>query len=352
MNTIGRFLLVVVFLFFTSLQAIASDVKYKVIGLNFSPYMDGQSPNWQTQISQTQLLDRMKIIQPYTQWIRTFGSNDGLERSGAVAHSLGLKAALSAWISSDLNANETQITNLIAAAKRGEADLLIVGSEVLLRGDISEAKLIDYINRVKQAVSGIPVTTSDVYSEIISHQNLRDVCDVLFVNLYPYWEGISIDSAIAFLDDRYEQVKEVANGKLVVVSETGWPSAGNPVGNSVPTPQNASRYFLDFILWAQKNNVYYLYFEAFDQTWKADAEGQQGANWGVWDKNGNLKPGMNAVFSSTECLFNWAEINYPTLLAPAGSPTAAWTVYTYRYYSATNAYLVFLLPTIMFITRV
>jgi hypothetical protein len=41
----------------------------------------------------------------------------------------------------------------------------------------------------------------------------------------------------------------------------------------------------------------------------------------------------------TDCLFNWAEINYPSLFAPAGAPTSVLTVYIYRHYSATNAYL-------------
>lgn len=41
----------------------------------------------------------------------------------------------------------------------------------------------------------------------------------------------------------------------------------------------------------------------------------------------------------TECLFNWAESRYPTLFAPAGTPTAVWFVYTYRRYSATNTIL-------------
>jgi hypothetical protein len=40
-----------------------------------------------------------------------------------------------------------------------------------------------------------------------------------------------------------------------------------------------------------------------------------------------------------DCLFNWAENNYPGLFAPSGSPTAIWDVYTYRHYSATNAYV-------------
>jgi len=40
-----------------------------------------------------------------------------------------------------------------------------------------------------------------------------------------------------------------------------------------------------------------------------------------------------------DCLFNWAEKNYANLFSPAGSPDAMWTIYTYRYYSATKAYL-------------
>lgn len=42
---------------------------------------------------------------------------------------------------------------------------------------------------------------------------------------------------------------------------------------------------------------------------------------------------------AVECLFNWAEKNYPSLFAPSGSATALSNVYAYRYYSANNAYL-------------
>lgn len=44
------------------------------------------------------------------------------------------------------------------------------------------------------------------------------------------------------------------------------------------------------------------------------------------------------LISSDDCLFNWAEKNYPELFSPAaGSKTLA--NYTYRYYSASNSYL-------------
>lgn len=41
----------------------------------------------------------------------------------------------------------------------------------------------------------------------------------------------------------------------------------------------------------------------------------------------------------SECLFAWAEQNYPALFAPAGTATAVWSSYTYRYYRDTKSYL-------------
>jgi glucan 1,3-beta-glucosidase len=111
----------------------------------------------------------MAIIAAYTEWIRTFGCNSGLEAAGRVAHELGLKIPLGAWLGRDPAANEREITCLIQLAQAGQVDLAIVGSEVLLRSDLSEGQLIGYMTRVKQAVSGIPVGTVDIYSQILAH---------------------------------------------------------------------------------------------------------------------------------------------------------------------------------------
>ncbi len=40
-----------------------------------------------------------------------------------------------------------------------------------------------------------------------------------------------------------------------------------------------------------------------------------------------------------ECLFNWAEANYPSLFSPAGSSTVDIGISNYRYYAASRAYL-------------
>lgn len=282
-------------------------INYKTAGQNFSPYIDGQDPNFKSQITEQQLRTRMQVVAPYTQWIRTFGTTDGLEKAGLVARSLGLKAAIGAWLGRDLAANEQQVTNLISICQAGQCDLAIVGSEVLLRGDLSEAQLIDYIKRVRQSVpANIPVTTADVYSQFLTHPNVIANIDLVMANFYPYWEGTRVDLAMGSLHARYGEVKAAAGGKQVFVSETGWPSAGDQIGAAVPSAQNASFYFLNFVSWARANDVQYFYFESFNESWKAKYEGPQGAHWGIWDKDANLKPGMQDVFDGKTIPDNWS----------------------------------------------
>ncbi|OGY25961.1 MAG: hypothetical protein A2Z24_02480 [Candidatus Woykebacteria bacterium RBG_16_44_10] len=297
-------------------------VVYRLYGLNFSPYMDGQDPNHGDQISESQLRSRMAIIAPYTRWIRTFGCGAGLEKAGQIAHEMGLKAAIGAWLSSDLTANEREINCLISLAKAGQADIAIVGSEVLLRGDLSESQLIGYINQVRQAAPGVSVATADTYGELLSHPAVIAAGDVVLANYYPYREGIDINHAVASLHSQHQQVKAAAGGKQVLVSETGWPSGGNTISDAIPSPENAAFFFLNFVSWARAEGVDYFYFEAFDETWKAAYEGPQGAHWGVWDKNGNLKPGMSRVFDGETIPDNWSA---SSILCGPGTPTIEFT---------------------------
>lgn len=287
-------------------------VIYKIYGLNFGPYTrEGQDPNYGTIISEQQIRELLRIIAPYTEWIRTFGCSNGLENVGRIAHEFGLKVAAGAWLSRDLQANEREISKLIEIGQRGEADMLIVGSEVLLRNDLTEEQLINYINRVKQAVPGIPVATADVYTELLQHPNVVNAGTVVLPNYYPYWEGIDIQYAVSTIHIRHQQLRQIAGNKPIIISETGWPSAGNRIGEAIPSPENAAFYFLNFVSWAKSENIQYFYFEAFDEPWKANYEGPQGAHWGVWDKNGNLKPGMERVFRGETIPNNWSGYDIP-----------------------------------------
>jgi exo-beta-1,3-glucanase (GH17 family) len=281
-------------------------VEYRLYGIDFSPYMDGQDPNSGVQISEKQLTERMTVIAPYTERIRTYSCTGGLEKSCSIASEKGLKVTLGVWLSRDLDANESEISSLIDIATKSPPEMIVVGSEVLLRNDLTSDELIDYIIQVKHEFPGIPVATSDVYSEILVHPDIIDRCDAVLVNYYPYWEGVEIDRAIASLHAWHQQVVAMAGDKPVIVSETGWPSCGDKIGEALPSYENASFYFLNFVSWARVNDVPYFYFEAFDEIWKAAFEGPQGACWGVWDIDGRLKSGMQDVFDGKMVKDNWS----------------------------------------------
>ena len=259
----------------------------KIHGISFSPYIEGQGPG--TQISEAQIRERLAFIQPYVKWVRSFSCKEGNEQIPTIAAENGLKNMVGVWLDDDLEQNEVEITNAIEVAKAGHADILAVGNEVLLRGDISEDELLDYIHRVKTAVPDTPVGYVDAYFEFVDHPRVTEACDVLLANCYPFWEGCPAEFALLYMKEMYRKVVNVANGKKVIISETGWPNVGTPTKGSVPSFENAIKYFIDTYQWAEQDGIEIFYFSSFDETWKVDAEGDVGAYWGLWDKDGNPK---------------------------------------------------------------
>ena len=256
----------------------------KIHGLSFSPYVEGQGPG--TQLGDTQIRERLKFIQPHVHWIRSFSCSEGNELIPGIAAENGLKTMVGVWLDDNHEQNEIEVTNAIEIAEAGHADILAVGNEVLLRGDLSEDELIGYMNRVKAAAPGIPVGYVDAYFEFVDHPRVTEACDVLLANCYPFWEGCPADHALLYMKEMYRRVLSVADGKKVMVSETGWPNIGTPTKGSVPSFENAIKYFVDTYQWAEQDGIEIFYFSSFDEAWKVDAEGDVGAYWGLWDKDG------------------------------------------------------------------
>lgn len=259
----------------------------KIHGISYSPYIDGQSPG--TEISEQQILDRLNIIKPYTNWIRTFSCIEGNQETPRIAHENGLKTMVGVGIGDDKEKNEVEFTNGIEVAKAGYANILAIGNEVLLRGDVSEDELLEYIRRAKEAVPDVQVGYVDAYFLFENHPRVAEACDVLLINCYPFWEYTPAEYALSHMKDMYQRALKVANGKKVIISETGWPNIGTPYGGSVPSPENALNYFINASLWAEKEKIEMFYFSSFDESWKVGDEGDVGAYWGLWDKNGMLK---------------------------------------------------------------
>lgn len=259
----------------------------KIHGISYSPYMDGQSPG--TEISEQQILDRLNIIKPYTNWIRTFSCIEGNQHTPRIAHENGLKTMVGVGIGDDDEKNEIEFENALEIARLGHADILAVGNEVLLRGDISEDKLLEYISRAKEACPNVSVGYVDAYFLFENHPRITEACDVLLINCYPFWESCSAEYSLLYMKEMYRRTQRVANGKKIIISETGWPNIGSPYGGAVPGHDNALNYFINTYQWAAEEDIEIFYFSSFDESWKVGDEGDVGAYWGLWDKDGVLK---------------------------------------------------------------
>ena len=265
----------------------STHLKNGLHGLCFSPYLEGQ--NIGDQLSKSQISRRMDIVAPYTKWVRSFSCTEGNEHTPKIAHDKDLKTMVGAWIGSDKSQNEKELATLIKLGKSGLVDIAVVGNETLMREELTENELLEYIHRVKQALPGIPVTYVDAYYQFIERPQLIDACDVILVNCYPFWEGCSIEQSATYLKQMYAVTQKAANGKPVIIAETGWPNQGVSTKDAQPSENNAMKYFINTTNWAQQNEVPLFYFSSFDESWKVHHEGDVGARWGLWDTNEKLK---------------------------------------------------------------
>ena len=261
----------------------------RVHGLSFSAYQDGEGPEKKTQLSPAQIRSRMEIVRPHARWVRSFSCTDGNEASPRIAHQAGLKTLVGAWIGDDPEVNEREIAGLLEVARAGHADVVAVGNEVLLRGDQTEAELIATIRRVKEALPGIPVGYVDAYYLFCEHPRLVEACDLLLVNCYPFWEKCPLENSLGYMQEMIRRVVRVAGGRKVVISETGWPSDGEPLGAAIPSVEGALLYALNTFKWCAEDGIDLFYFSAFDEEWKAGPEGGCGPHWGFWDTQGKWK---------------------------------------------------------------
>ena len=93
--------------------------------------------------------------------------------------------------------------------------------------------------------------------------------DVVFANIYPFWDKADITDAITQFESDYNALAAaLPTGKQIVVSETGWATAGGDQGSAVPNTTNEQTYWTNYAAHATKNNIVSFWFEMFDEPWK------------------------------------------------------------------------------------
>ncbi len=258
--------------------------------VSYAPFAKNQSPFSFAEgmvVSEDLVRNDLKLLSKYTNCIRTY-STVGLEIVPKIARENGLEMYMGAWVSSDKVMTQKEISTLIKLAKENQDMLkgVIVGNEVLLRGDATEAVLAGYIKQVKEALPNTQVTYADVWEFWVKHPQIKDITDFVTIHILPYWEDdpMNINQSIGHLADVRGEVAALLKDKKILIGETGWPSEGRAREDAIPSKINQALFVREFVALAQREGWNYNIIEAFDQPWKRVSEGAVGGFWGLFDK--------------------------------------------------------------------
>lgn len=269
------------------MPAAAHGAAEKLPCVSYAPFRGDESPlDPAVSVAASNIEDDLARLARITGCVRTYSTRNGLDQIPDIAARHGLKVMQGIWLGGDPAAAERDIARAIALANRLPHVItsLIVGNEVLLRGEMSVPDLISTIGRVKAAVR-VPVTYADVWEFWLRYREVASAVDFITIHILPYWEDfpIAAGAAAAHVDSIRRRVGSVFAGKEVFVGEVGWPSAGRMREGALPSPVNQARVVQEVLALAKQGGYRVNLIEAFDQPWKRRLEGTVGGHWGLLD---------------------------------------------------------------------
>jgi hypothetical protein len=288
---------------------------------DYGPYRTGQAPGTASIPTHAEIDQDLAIIQTQADAVRIYSMLDDGVYIAQKAASMGLMVIPSAYLPnpygtvdprhpfSDLiqsPAVKSQLDALVnylndPATDLSKIPMVVVGSEAISQvGAWDDYAVIAAINYVKTnapnaVAAGVKFTTAETaggqyYINNPSSANqtrLGQAVDVIYCNIFPFWEGISIDQAVAQVVLEYQQLQQTYPGKQIIISETGWPSGGQNYGAAVGSPANEQQFWTQFTAATQQYGIQYSMFEAFDEPYKATLKPLPNpeAYWGLDDVN-------------------------------------------------------------------
>src|SRR4030081_772483 len=261
------------------------DPSAKLLCVSYAPFRDAQTPLvTTTQIAPEQIAQDLAQLAKISDCVRTYSIENGLDQVPALAAKVGLKVIQGIWLSSNRIKNLSQISIAVGLTKEypGVITALVVGNEVLLRGEMTTSDLAANIRAVKAQVS-VPVTYADVWEFWLRDRESYDAVNFVTIHILPYWEDMPFRAkfAASHVDAIRKRMAVAFPGKEILVGESGWRSAGRMREGALPSRTNQARVVSEILDLAKREGFRVNLIEAYDQPWKRQLEGTVGGYWGL-----------------------------------------------------------------------
>jgi glucan 1,3-beta-glucosidase len=263
------------------------DPNAKLLCVSYAPFRGAQTPlQPTTHIEREQIAQDLAQLAKISDCVRTYSIENGLDQVPGLAAKAGLKVIQGIWLGSNRLKNLVQISTVVGLAKQypDVITAVVVGNEVLLRGEMTTSDLAATIRSVKSQVA-VPVTYADVWEFWLRNREIYDSVDFVTIHILPYWEDFPIRAkyAAAHVDAIRKRMAVAFPAKEILIGETGWPSEGRMREGALPSRTNQARVVSEILDLAKRENFRVNLIEAYDQPWKRELEGTVGGYWGLID---------------------------------------------------------------------
>src|SRR6202795_4325940 len=221
------------------------DPNAKLLCVSYAPFRDTQTPlSPTTHVGPEQIAQDLARLAKISDCVRTYSIENGLDQVPELAAKAGLKVIQGIWLGSNRLKNLAQISTAVRLTKQYPATItsLVVGNEVLLRGEMTQSDLSATIRSVKAQVA-VPVTYADVWEFWLRNREVYEAVDFVTIHILPYWEYFPIRAkyAAAHVDAIRRRMAVAFPGREILIGQTGWPSEGRMREGALPSRTNQAR---------------------------------------------------------------------------------------------------------------
>jgi exo-beta-1,3-glucanase (GH17 family) len=236
---------------------------------------------------------------------------------------ISMKVLLGVWLAAEIrNPNcpwlKDQLSQQILEANRAKnqrevesairlaneySDVVVavnVGNEALVKWTdhlVPVDSVISHVRKVKKAIKQ-PVTVADNYDWWVHEGSaLAKELDFISVHTYPLWESKDIGEALSFTIANLQAVRNALPESRIVITEAGWATVAREFGARA-SEEKQQRYYNELYQWTAGMNITTFFFEAFDESWKGDANDPLGAekHWGLFTEDRKAKAAMQKLY--------------------------------------------------------
>jgi exo-beta-1,3-glucanase (GH17 family) len=126
---------------------------------------------------------------------------------------------------------------------------------------------------------------------LLKDQHLSKRVTLFWPTVIHFWEGIDNEDAAYSVQRMYELTKAKAQGKKVIITETGWPrQRGKVLAKPHPTEENAMKFFINIQKVVRRRRILsYSIFHLLTNPGKWLMKVKLVLSGALWDKNEKSK---------------------------------------------------------------